>query len=113
MALIPKGFDCVLPEKNEEDDRKIQKIAMQVLQDERELRFAPIVLPPGRLAHSAARWIGEKCPIVSLAIVIAGHAEPQRESQDQQCWGPLPEMMVSVNQGRIERGKIRGRLKVV
>src|SRR5205807_4191522 len=75
MALIPESLNCVFPEKNNEDDGKVEKIAMQILQDKRKLRFAAI-LPACGLAHRAARWIGEKRAIVGLAVVIAGHAEP-------------------------------------
>jgi hypothetical protein len=106
VALIPESFNCVLPQKDKEDDRSIEKIAVQVLQDEWKLCLAPILLPPGWLTHGAARRIGEKCTIVGFAVVIAGHAESQGEGKDQERRRPFPEMMVSINQRRIKGGKI-------
>src|SRR5437660_4469167 len=82
--------------KTMKNEGEIQKMAMQVLQDEREFRLAFVFA--ARLTHRAGRRIQEKGPIVSLAIVIARHAKSQREGKDQQGRRPFPEMMVRIDQ---------------
>src|ERR1700739_1786289 len=67
MAVKPESADGVIPEQAEEDDGAIQKIAVKILQDEREAGFATIVAM-GRLADGTARRVHEKGAIVCLAI---------------------------------------------
>src|SRR6185312_3388473 len=88
-ARKPEGAYCVIPKEAQEDDGAIKKIAMQVLQDEREFRFAAII-SMRRLAHGAARRIHEERPVISFAIVVAGDAEAQRKSQNQQRRRKMP-----------------------
>src|ERR1700704_5830610 len=79
----PEGSDGVIPEEAQEDDGAIKKIAMEILQDKRKTGFAAIV-SMCRLAHGAARRVQEERAIVSLAIVIAGHAEAEGKSQNEE-----------------------------
>src|SRR5262249_46631887 len=81
-----KGESCkrILPEKNQKQDRQIQEIAMDVLQDERKRGF-PLVVAGSAFTDCASRRIQEKCPIVGLSVVIAGGAETERAGEDQQC----------------------------
>src|SRR5882672_7642560 len=93
----PEGSDGVIPEEAQEDDGAIKKIAMEILQDERKTGFAAIV-SMRRLAHGAARRVQEERAIVSFAIVIAGHAEAERESQNEECRRIMPPVVRSVDQ---------------
>src|SRR5882762_10497923 len=47
-AVEVEGLDCVVPKEAEKNNRKIEKVAVNVLQDEGERSFAAIVLPDGR-----------------------------------------------------------------
>src|SRR5262245_40953816 len=49
----PERFPDVVPEEAEHDQRDVQQIAMEVLQDERECRLAPVLAP--RLSDGASR----------------------------------------------------------
>src|SRR5262249_34960246 len=81
-----KGESCkrILPEKNQKQDRQIQEVAMDVLQDERKPGF-PLVVAGTAFTDCASWRIQEKCPIVGLSVVIAGGAETERAGEDQQC----------------------------
>src|SRR5690242_16473137 len=78
-AREPEGPESVIPEEAQEYDRAIEKVAMEVLQDEREFRFAAIVAVRA-LTHGARGWVHEERAVEGLAIVIAGHTEAQRKS---------------------------------
>src|SRR5579859_1005560 len=97
----PEGAYCVIPEKTQEHDGAIEKIAMKVLQDEREPGFAPIVAMC-RLTHGASRRVHEKRAVISLAIVVAGDAEAERERQDQQGRRKMPP-------AKVEQRRVKGR----
>jgi|SRR5581483_584759 len=66
-----EGAYGVIPEDDEKDDCRIQKIAMDVLQDKRKAGLAAIVAVC-TLTHSTGRGIEKERAIVSLAIVVAG-----------------------------------------
>src|SRR6266853_334260 len=63
-----------------------------------------------RFAHGAARRIQKERSVIRFAIVITGHAEPERKSQDQKRGRIMPPMVRSVDQRRVKRRKIRAHL---
>ncbi len=63
------------------DEREVEKIAMNVLQDEREGAFSEIGLT--RLADGAGRRVGPEGFVVSAAIVVAGETESAGRPEDQ------------------------------
>ena len=54
-------------------EREIQKISMNVLQDQRKFSLAAIVVT--RLAYGTCRRVGPKRFVISAAIVVAGEAK--------------------------------------
>src|SRR5580693_3888885 len=106
VAVEVEGDDGVVPEKQDEHDRQVKKIAVNILQDKRKLRF-PLILAIGRFTHSACRRIEKKRAVVSFAVVIARSAKPERSREDEQCRRKFPPMMQRIDQRRIKRGKIR------
>jgi len=78
-----KSFVRVVPQKQQKQDRQVQEIAMNVLQNKRKRRFA-LVAALSAFAYPARRWIEEKCPVVRFAIVVASRAKSQRSRENQQ-----------------------------
>src|SRR5258708_30320618 len=81
-----KCFAGVVPQERQKQNRRVQEITMDVLQDEWK-RSLPRVFAFAAFAHRATRRIQEKCAIVSLAIVIAGSAKTERPAKDKQRSG--------------------------
>ena len=77
-----EAADGIPPEKNEEDEPRIKKIAVQILKNKREFRFASVA-PLPRFADSAGRRVEKESPIVSLAVVVSGDPESEGENQYQ------------------------------
>src|SRR4029453_10173505 len=69
----PERFPNVVGQNQNEDDREIEKIAMDILHDEWERTFAPVAL--ARFTDSACRGVGPKSFVVRAPIVIAGDAK--------------------------------------
>src|SRR5258708_29756418 len=82
----------ILPQEKQEQHRKIQKISMEVLQNERKFRLALVVPLP--FAYRASRRVQEKRAIVRFSIVIAGRPETQWPAQNQQRPRKLPPAMI-------------------
>ncbi len=78
----PESANSVIPEEAQEYDGAIKKIAMQILQYERELCF-PAIIAIRALTHGARRWIQKERAVIGLAIVVTGGAKAEREGQDQ------------------------------
>src|SRR5262245_16683046 len=72
------------PEEEQRDEREIQEVAVEVLEDEREGRLEAVLLVDGRLPHRAAGRVGEVEAVVGLPVVVAGRPEAERNPQDQQ-----------------------------
>ena len=72
------------PQEEQRDEREVQEVAVEVLEDERERRLHPVALVDGRLTDGAAGRIGEVEAVVGLAVVVAGRPEAQRDPQDQE-----------------------------
>src|SRR5260221_3967562 len=102
------GQDRVPREDEDEYDRDIKEVPMQVLKNEK-LRLT-LVLHAG-LAHRAARRIKKNRAIVGLAIIVASATKTSRGPENQQRWS-LHEnrevfQPVRIEKGREHRGKIR------
>src|ERR1700688_4927522 len=80
LSVEEKTLDRVMPQKNQEKNREIKKIAMHILQDKWKDRFAAI-FAVGGLSHGAARRTEKKCAIVSFAVVVTGGAKSKRTRQ--------------------------------
>src|SRR5205814_2121183 len=96
-TVEPESLPGIVGQKEDEDDRKIQKIAVRILNQQRPLALAPVGL--ARLAHSAGNRIGPEALVVSTAIVVAGKAESEWRPQDE------PRCRIR-DQGRPPRGSI-------
>src|SRR5579863_2067567 len=81
-AVPPEGLPAVVSQDDDEGDREIQEVAMDVLENQREATLAPIGF--ARLANRACGWVCPEGLVISAAVVIAGEAEQARERQDQQ-----------------------------
>ena len=80
-AVKEEGVNGVAPEKNEEEHGQIEKVAMDILKNERKCGFTAIAMPA--FAHCASGRVQKECAIVGFAVVIAGYAESQRAGQNQ------------------------------
>src|SRR3990172_6450888 len=69
-------------ENYQKDERQIQEIPMQVLEQEQS-SLASVGVASG-LAHRAGRWIQKVSPVVSFAVIVTGHAEPTGGPQYEQ-----------------------------
>src|SRR5262249_46586036 len=71
--------------QEQEDARDVQRVPMDVLQNERECLLTPVTF--AGLAHGTRRWIRPERLVVRAAVVIAGEAEEARERKNQQGGG--------------------------
>ena len=79
----PHRLPRIVREEHDKDQREVQEVAVDVLDDERKRALSAISF--SRLADSAARRIGPERLVVCAAIVVAGESESCRERQDDQC----------------------------
>ena len=110
----PKGEDGVPPQEGEDGQGEPEEVAVDVLEHEGEARLPEI--PLGPVAHRAARRRSEERPVVRLAIVIAGGAEPAGDPQDQEGGREVPPgpdqrqghvLAIGGQARRVERREIR------
>ncbi|MDQ6698800.1 MAG: hypothetical protein M3Z36_01285, partial [Acidobacteriota bacterium] len=66
----PESFPRVVRQKNQEDEREVEKIAVDILQDERESTLAAIGF--ARLADGAGGRIGPERFVICAALVVTG-----------------------------------------
>src|SRR5436309_2902256 len=78
-----RPLEHVAPEEGEVDERDVERIAVQGLEDEGQGGLAAVAMP-ARLAHCARRRIEEVRAVVGLAVVVAGGAEEDRRKKDQE-----------------------------
>src|SRR5437870_3102337 len=76
----PERFPNVVAQDQNENEREIQKIAVNILHDERERALAQISF--ARLADRACRRVGPERFIISATIVVAGQPESSRRPQN-------------------------------
>src|SRR5580692_11765193 len=106
VAVEVEGHEGIVPKKQDEHDRQIEKISVDILQDERKLRL-PVVFAVGRFTHGASGRIEKKRAGVSFAVVVARSAKPERPREDEQRRRKFPPMMQRIDQRRIKWGKVR------
>src|SRR6266478_1000127 len=84
-AVEEEGADGVVPKENDEKNSKIEKIPMDVLQDERKRSF-PAIIAPRKFANRASGRIQENRPVISFAVVVASGAKAEGTGEDQERW---------------------------
>src|SRR5271154_871639 len=77
----PHSFPRVMRKKNDEQNGNVGEIAMDVLQDQREIFFAEIFFT--RLADGARNRVSPKSLVIRAAIIIAGEAKSARSPQNK------------------------------
>src|SRR5439155_1133238 len=104
----------VPPQEDKERGREDERVPVKVLDEERKARFARVAL--ARIRNGARRRRPKERAVVGAAVVVAGHAECERECHDQDRGREIP---VRTNQrqrrmhavraeaGRVERREIR------
>src|SRR5882724_11711757 len=108
FAAEEEGFGGVVPEEAEKNNREIEEVAMNILQDERERRFAAIVFANGGFANGAGGRIEKKGAVVGFAVVVAGGAKAERSTENKDCGREPPP--TEGKQRRIKWGEIRSPL---
>src|SRR5262249_51553853 len=78
----PHPVPNIVREDQDEDQRQVQEIAMDILNDQRERALTPIVR--SRFAHRARRGIGPERFVVGPTVVVAGKAKPGGRPNDQE-----------------------------
>src|SRR3954466_5245754 len=78
----PERLPYIRREDDEEEQRDVHEVAMDVLHDQRERALAEIRL--ARLANGAVRRIGPERLVIRAAIVIARHPEQTGKRQEHQ-----------------------------
>jgi len=122
-VVEPESFPNVVGEEDQEDERDVEKIAMDVLDDEREGTFAEIFF--ARLADGARRRVRPEGFVVCAAIVVTSEAESAGRPEDEhgsgdeggQPAGEFSEPGVGAgeakNFGRIEGRKIGSEAEMI
>src|ERR1700681_2280762 len=77
----PHRFPDINREDDDEDERKIKKVAVHVLHDQGERAFAEIRL--ARFADRASGRVGPETFVIGAAVVITGEAKTAGRPQDQ------------------------------
>src|SRR5215472_12495777 len=95
----PERPDSVIPEETYKDKGKIQRVAVQVLQNEREAGLAAVVAL--LFAHGARGRIEQRRPVQSFAVVVAGSPEAERASQNQKCRRQRPPVVMRIDERRV------------
>src|SRR4051794_4463934 len=80
----PHRFPRVMREEDQEHQREVKKISVDVLNDQRERFLAAISF--SRFANCARRRVRPEGLVVRAPIVIAGKSESGGERQDYQSW---------------------------
>jgi hypothetical protein len=106
LTVEEKREVSVMPQEAEEDERGIEKVAMDILQDERKFGFAA-VFAAGGFIDGTSRGIEKECTVVGFAVVVAGGAEAEWEDEDKKRGGELPPLVVGVDERGIEGREVR------
>ena len=81
----PERKPRIITKNENENDRQVEEVTMNILEDQREVAFPKIRLP--RLAHRAIHRVHPERLIISAAIIIAGKAESGGNPHDQEGRG--------------------------
>jgi hypothetical protein len=106
VSVKKESVECVVPQKNEEDESCIQKVAMQVLKNEGKRSLSSVAVFAAFANRTGGR-IKEESPVVSLSIVVARNPKAQGPNQNQERRRERPPAMMRVKQRRIKRRQIR------
>src|SRR5215204_1256101 len=69
----PEAFPRIVRQKDQKNKREIQKITMNILQNQRKFSFAPVAAP--RFADRARRRVCPERLVIRAAIVVTGKSE--------------------------------------
>src|SRR5215813_12008054 len=83
VAVEDRRARHVAPEKREVEERRIEEVAVKVLEDEGKRGLTPVA-GAMRLGHGTRRRIEEVGAVVGLPVVVAGGPEEHRREQDQE-----------------------------
>src|SRR6266404_1062526 len=114
VAVEEEGVNGVVPKKNDEQNREVKEIAMDILEDERKSGFAAIVTA-GRFTDGTGGWVPEECAVVGFAIVITCCSKSQGGNENQQG-GRKPSrqpVMLRIDKRRIKRREVRAPLVIL
>src|ERR1700694_2751806 len=78
----PERSPDVVPEKKENQQREVQQVAMQILENQWECCLAAILSAPS-FSDGAAGRMERKGAVVRLAVVVAGQTKSARRPEDQ------------------------------
>lgn len=81
MAVEVEGYDNIPPKENEEDQRRVKEITVNVLCNERPSVLARKAL--SRLADAASGRIGPKSLVVRATVVVARKSKQRREGKNE------------------------------
>src|ERR1700759_4028645 len=76
LSVPPECVVDVLPQKRDEDDGEIERVAVEILKDERKFRLATVGAL--RFPNGTRGRICEKSAIIRFAVVVTGGAKTQR-----------------------------------
>src|SRR5687768_9651542 len=82
-AVEPERVNRVVPENDQKNKRDVEKVTMQVLQDQWKCGLAAITMRT-TLADCACRRIEKESTVVSFAVVVTGCAEAEWTTKDEQ-----------------------------
>src|SRR5438105_1529812 len=107
--------DGVVQQDEDENDRRVEGEAMQVLEDKREAALAGVVLAGAGLGHGAGGRVEEEGPVVGQPVVVAGQPEAERKDQniDGRGDGPAEDAPTGDQQWRVKGGKVWSGFKVL
>src|SRR6516164_3420396 len=77
----PHRSPGVVSENENEQQREVKKVAVDILHDERKGIFAQISLPS--LGNGASGWVCPECFVVSAPVVVTGEPKAPRSPQYQ------------------------------
>ena len=79
----PHTLPSVIAQQNNEQCREIEKITVNILDDEREVAFAQISF--ARFAHGAVDRVSPKRFVVSAAIIVTGETKTGGNPKNQEA----------------------------
>src|SRR5258707_9244590 len=96
-AAEEKGTEGVVPEKRDKENREIEKIAMDILQDKGKRGLAAI-LAAREFANRAGRGIKKESSVIGFAIVVARSTKAERPGEDQERGRQFPPAVFRIDE---------------
>src|SRR6266478_1174223 len=97
MAVEEERTNGVVPKKNDEQNREIEKIAMDILQDKGKRGLAAI-LAAREFANRAGRGIKKESSVIGFAIVVARSTKAERPGEDQERGRQFPPAVFRIDE---------------